>query len=325
MRTRSFATSFLTFSAAAMLAIVGAGTAHAAPSASDDNTAPAVASAKVDSTGAAEYWTSDRMRAAVPGEVLAGHALGRLGNPAAGKDKDKATGKDRAAQVKASKEDSGNPKFAQAAAPVDHIGKVFFTMAGQDYVCSGNAVTSANESTVATAGHCLNGGPGVFATNFAFVPGYDNGAAPYGRWTARALYTTPQWEKDRNIAFDTGFAVLNELNGETLTGVVGSSEVAFGGERALQYTSYGYPASKPYDGNQLWTCTGTATDDPKNPQFRSQGIPCTMTGGSSGGPWLLDNGVQNSVNSYGYNGAGVMYGPYWGGEIEKVYHLAEAA
>lgn len=323
MRTRSFATSFLTFSAAAMLVVVGAGTAHSAPPASDKNTAPTVASARVDNTGAAEYWTSDRMLAAVPGEVLAGNALGRLSNPAAGNDK--VTGKDRAAKVKASKEDSGNPKFAQAAAPVAHIGKVFFTMAGQDYVCSGNAVTSFNESTVATAGHCVNGAPGVFAMNFAFVPGYDNGNAPYGRWTARALYTTPQWEKDRNIAFDTGFAVMDKLNGQTLTGVVGSSDVDFGAERALQYTSYGYPASKPYDGKQLWSCTGTATDDPKNPQFLSQGIPCTMTGGSSGGPWLLDNGVQNSVNSYGYNGAGVMYGPYWGDEIEDVYDLAEAA
>jgi len=316
-RPRSIAASILTFSAAAMMALAGAGTASAAPPASDDKTAPAVASAKVDSTGAAEYWTADRMRAAVPGDVLTGNAVER---PSAAK------GKDKAAKVNAGKADSGNPKFAREADPVAHVGKVFFNLGGFDYVCSGNAVTSANESTVATAGHCVNGGPGVFATKFVFIPGYGNGEAPYGEWTAQTLYTTPQWENAGDIAFDTGFAVMNlNAEGETLTSVVGSSDVDFGGDRGQQYTSYGYPASPPFDGTRLWSCAGTATDDTKNPQFLTQGIPCTMTGGSSGGPWLLENGKQNSVNSYGYNGSNVMYGPYWGDEIESVYEFAQAA
>lgn len=323
-RTRSFAASLLTFSAAAMLALVGAGTAHAAPPASDDQTAPAVASATVDSTGAAEYWTAERMRAAVPGDVLAGNAIERRTSLNAAVDA--AKNKDKKPKVKATKAVSGKSKLALRATPVDHIGKVFFTMGGFNYVCSGNAVTSENESTVATAGHCLNEGPGAYATNFIFVPGYDNGKEPYGRWTARDLHTTPQWKTSGDIAFDTGFAVMNpNEDGETLTDVVGSSDVVFGIDRGLEYTSYGYPASTPYNGAQLWSCAGTATNDLTNPKFETQGIPCTMTGGSSGGPWLLDDGVQNSINSYGYNGAEVMFGPYWGAEIENVYNFAQAA
>jgi hypothetical protein len=320
-RTKSLAASILTFSAAAMLALVGAGTANAAPAAPDDKTAFSVASAKVDSTGAAEYWTPDRMRAAVPGDVLAGNAVERRTTPSDAKDKDKG----KKPKVKASKADTGNASLAKKADTVAHIGKVFFTLGGANYVCSGNAVTSSNESTVATAGHCLNEGPGAYVTNFIFVPGYDNGDEPHGKWTARDLHTTPQWKDGGNIAFDTGFAVMNKLDGKTLTDVVGSSDVAFGAARGEQYTSYGYPASAPYDGVQLWSCTGTATKDNRNPQFNTQGIPCTMTGGSSGGPWLLDNGVQNSINSYGYSGAGVMYGPYWGTEIQNAYNFAQAA
>jgi V8-like Glu-specific endopeptidase len=323
-RTRSLAASILTFSAAAMLALVGAGTANAAPAASDDKAALSVASAKVDSTGAAEYWTADRMRAAVPGDALADAASERLATPT------EAVAKGKNTKVKpstASKTNSSSPKFAREAATVDHIGKVFFTMGGFDYVCSGNAVSSANESTVATAGHCVNEGrPGAFVTNFAFVPAYENGNEPYGKWTARKLYTTPQWEQKGDIAFDTGFAVMN-LNaaGQTLTEVVGGSGVEFGAERGVQYTAYGYPASAPYNGQQLWSCQGTATDDTKHPEFNTQGIPCTMTGGSSGGPWFLSSGLQNSINSYGYNDANVMYAPYWGEVIEATYTLAQAA
>jgi V8-like Glu-specific endopeptidase len=315
-QTRSLATSLLTIPAAALLALLGAGTANAAPPASDEESKPSVASATVDSTGAVGYWTAERMRAAVPGDVLAGNALERRATPT------KAVEKGKSTRVKAS--EASNPKFAVEADPVDHIGKVFFTMGGANYVCSGNAVASANESTVATAGHCLNQGPGAFATNFMFVPAYENGEEPYGRWTAKALYTTPQWQEKGDISYDTGFAVMNKLDGETLTDVVGGSGVAFNVDRGVDYTSYGYPASKPFSGEQLWSCAGTATDDPKNPAFKTQGIPCTMTGGSSGGPWLLDDGLQNSVNSYGYSNSGVMYGPYWGTVIENTYNIAQA-
>jgi V8-like Glu-specific endopeptidase len=324
-RTRSLAASLLSLSAAAMLALVGAGTANAAPAASNDNTAPVVASAKVDSTGAAEYWTADRMRAAIPGDALAGSAPERLSTASV----DVAKGKNT--KVKPSKANklsssSSSPKLALREDPVAHIGKVFFTMGGANYVCSGNAVSSANESTVATAGHCVNQGPGAFATNFIFVPAYDNGKEPYGRWTSNHLYTTPQWEQKGDIAYDTGFAVMNlNADGESLTEVVGGSGVEFGAARGLQYTAYGYPASAPYNGGQLWSCTGTATNDTTHPEFNTQGIPCTMNGGSSGGPWLLSNGLQNSINSYGYDGSNVMYGPYWGEAIEATYTVAQAA
>ena len=49
---------------------------------------------------------------------------------------------------------------------------------------------SANRDTVLTAGHCVNDGPGAFHTNWMFVPGYRDGARPYGTWTARDLLTT---------------------------------------------------------------------------------------------------------------------------------------
>ena len=55
-------------------------------------------------------------------------------------------------------------------------GKVFFSDGAANYVCSGTALTSGNQSVVWTAGHCVNEGPGGFYTNWAFVPAYKDGA-----------------------------------------------------------------------------------------------------------------------------------------------------
>jgi V8-like Glu-specific endopeptidase len=306
---------FLSLPAAAVLALGAAGGAGAVPATSPDKD-PSVVSIAVEGSGAADYWTADRMKTAIPGDVLAARALER-GNRPTGQ-----VAKGKGSQVRATK---GKQTLAASENPVKHIGKVFFTLGGQNYVCSGNAVSSTNESTVSTAGHCLNEGPGAFATNFIFVPAYENGATPYGKWTARTYVAPTQWSSNGDMAYDTGFAVMNKLNNQTLTDVVGGSGVAFNQARGLTYKSFGYPAARPFNGETLKSCTGTAVPDNNNPQFGTQGIPCDMTGGSSGGPWFIgtgSSGTQNSVNSYGYSGSSVMYGPYWGTVIQAAYTSA---
>jgi V8-like Glu-specific endopeptidase len=319
-RTRSLAASFLSLSAAAVLALSGAGGAVAAPSSDGDKSAPPVFSAKVDSSGAADYWTADRMRAAVPGDILAAKALDR-GNTSG----EVSAGKGGATKDKGTK---GKPTIAKPASGMNSVGKVFFTLDGEDYVCSGNAVVSANSSTVATAGHCLFGGAEL-PSRFIFVPGYYNGTSPYGAWTGESYHLPSGWKDSGNMEFDTGFVVVKPVDGAPLlTDAVDESVPDFNLPRGLTYKAYGYPSSKPFDGGKLWSCTGAATLDNNNAQFNSQGIPCDMTGGSSGGPWLTETAagtVQNSLNSYGYNRSPVMYGPYWGSEIEAAYKAAEAA
>ena len=324
MRTpRALATSLLSLSAAALLAVSGAGAATASPARADSKGTPAVASQAVDGAGAADYWTPERMASAIPGDVLANKALARGTNsPAAAVEKGAST------QI-SGKAARGKTTLHASESPVANIGKVFFTMGGSNYVCSGNSVSSTNKATVSTAGHCVNEGPGAFATNFVFVPAYLNGAAPYGKWAAKALYTTAQWSSAGDMQYDTGFAVVSPLNGQNLSDVVGASGVQFNAARGLTYKSYGYPAATPFDGQSLISCTGPASDDPNNPQFNAQGIPCDMTGGSSGGPWFIgtsSGGYQNSINSYGYGTRStVMYGPYWGSVIQQAYSTAAAS
>lgn len=218
----------------------------------------------------------------------------------------------------------------QAAKPT--VGRVFFTLGGADYVCSANSVSSRNGSVVSTAGHCVNEGPGAYAERFVFVPAYDNGRAPYGQWAGVRAFTPDAWSSRGDMNMDTAFVVVAPKSGTTLANRVGSTGVAFNQSRGLRYTSYGYPAASPHNGQTLWSCTGTAFANPVDRYSTSQGIPCTMTGGSSGGPWFIGTGgvssssVQNSVNSFGYPSLGdYMFGPYWGTTIQSSWSAASNA
>lgn len=324
-RTRSAALGFLTLSATAVLALGAAGGASAAPAGPHGKDTSAYVGGTLESTGAAGYWTEERMRNAIPGDVLAAKALERAtgaGVPAVEKGKDK--------KVKPAK---GKLPIAVAETPVPHVGKVFVSLPGGDFVCSGNALESANGSVVATAAHCLSDGPGVRPAEFIFVPAYENGQKLYGEWTAASYHLPQEWDATGSMKYDTGFVVVGLNEGKTLTEAVGggSKPLFDGPEEGRTYKAFGYPSAKPFDGQTLWSCSGTANPDTTNPQFGSKGIPCDMTGGSSGGPWLIQGndpltaGYQNSVNSYGYKGADVMYGPTWGTEIEAAFTSASQA
>jgi hypothetical protein len=338
---KSLATSLISLSAGLLLALSAAGGATASPSKSQDSGQPqlatTVASATttvssatttVSSATTAGYWTPERMRAAIPGDVLADRAVARQNS--------KGTNSGPSVEERGSSTKiagtSGNGSKTTALhkdeLPVRHIGKVFFTLGGANFVCSGNSVVSTNKSTVSTAGHCVNEGPGAFATNFVFVPQYKDGAAPLGKWPAKALFAPKQWSGDGNMQYDTGFAVVSQLNGQNLADVAGASGVAFNQARGLNYKSYGYPAAAPFTGQTLVSCTGKSGNDVINPQFDTQGIPCDMTGGSSGGPWFMGSDAtafQNSINSYGYGTRSTtMFGPYWGDTIQQAYKSASA-
>ena len=287
---------------------------------------PAVASAAPSPTGAengierhvpdhaasaAAYWTPDRMRNAIPADRIT------TGKP----DKHITQTPDASVERGTPLRIDAQKPSAVRVAPISYVGKVFFTLNGADYVCSGNAVSSANESTVSTAGHCVNEGAGNYASRWIFVPAYDNGRAPYGQWAATEVITTSAWAQRADISYDVAFAVVAPLNGRSLSDTVGATGISFNQARGLTYTAYGYPAAAPFTGQTLQSCAGAARPDPFG-QSLSQGIPCDMTGGSSGGPWFT-GGVQNSVNSFGYSSVrNTMFGPYFGTVAQQIYQAA---
>ncbi|MHA7238770.1 trypsin-like serine peptidase [Arthrobacter sp. TMS1-12-1] len=317
MNSRGLKAGLIAASALMASALMTAGPVQAAPAAPPAEAAT-VSHAQTEGQAALDaYWTADRMKNAKPANTInSGWAAeGRSIMPKAGQQQSVA---------KAPQQPVVETR-ATAQSTVPRIGKVFFTQGGQNYVCSGNSVQSGNQSVVATAGHCTHDLSTGWVTNFVFVPAYNNGAAPYGKFTARSLVSTSEWVARNDINYDGAFAVMNTLNGRTLAATVGASSIGFNMSRGLTYSAYGYPAASPFNGERLFSCYGKASAD-RIGGTQSQGIPCDMTGGSSGGPWFVGSGstgTQNSVNSFGYNTqSNVMYGPYFGSSIQSAYSTA---
>lgn len=312
---------------AAALTFGGAGLATADPS---DNDLEATTLSESSQGDAVEYWTAERMESATPADELIAENEAPDGQVEAS-DSVKIPAVEVNPQVAASPQaapGTHDGSRTAAAAGTDHVGKVFFTVNGADYVCSGNAVASGNGSTVSTAGHCVNEA-GTWASNWVFAPGYDNGQTPYGLWSASDLFATDQWVAQEDMNYDVAFATVEPESGTaTLTETVGGSGIEFNTDRGALYTSFGYPAAAPFDGETLEQCQGTGFDDTLG-GTDDQGIDCDMTGGSSGGPWFVGDGpegYQVSVNSFGYTSQpNVMYGPYLGDVAEEVYEAASAA
>jgi hypothetical protein len=268
-----------------------------------------VAHPSQESSGAvARCWTAERMKQALPAD------LGSKPVGAAGK-----SGKGGSTSTAASVE---VPQPYPSA-----YGKVFFTSnSGVNYVCSGSALVSANESVVWTAGHCVNEGPGAFYENFLFVPAYRDGSAPYGKFAASALLTTSGWQASGQWGVDLGAAVVGtNASGQTLSDAVQEAPIAFGAPRNQAYRIYGYPAAKKFSGQRMRVCQTAWSLDDASATPATIGASCDMTGGSSGGAWVTAAGAVASVVSYGYRSlSNVLFGPHLEFEAQGLYAAASS-
>ncbi|MEO6889273.1 MAG: hypothetical protein ABI456_08385 [Ktedonobacteraceae bacterium] len=287
------------------------------------------------------YWTPQRMQSALSGDQLlhqakvAAHAPARTG--AAGSQAPTAPHKAVAAQAAAPRIGVAPRAYSLPypySFPWSTVGKVFFTdpATGYNYQCSGTATTSHNLSTVDTAGHCVAAGGGRrFYSNWVFCAQYYYGCRTGYLWTARQLWTHYYWYYDGWFAYDYGAAVLNANSSGYAVNVVGGAGWTYGQSYYQYFYAFGYPAAPPFDGGRLWYCPSSlyAFDRP-SPGPTTLGITCNMTGGSSGGGWLISIGntfgYVNGHNDYKYNNdVNHMYSPYYGSDWFAVFNAAQNA
>ncbi|MCX4692109.1 serine protease [Streptomyces sp. NBC_01408] len=309
----------------AVSVLVGAGALIAGALSAATPSAAADAPASFRQQHSQGFWTAERMRAATPLDVTAVPGAG--GAPVATSAASTSIPPTAAASPTAFPQAGG--AWTGAGAVVKTSGRVFFTMGDRTASCSGDSVTSANGSTVMTAGHCVKY-QGAWHTNWVFVPAYNNGNAPYGQWPATKTFATDQWAASEDMNMDVGLAVVAPLNGQTLTQAVGAQGILFNGGYNKRMYSFGFPAAAPYDGSKLVYCSGNSGKDFLLTKDHS--LSCNMTGGSSGGPWFQDFneatglGTQVSVNSFGYTFLpNRMYGPYFGNEAKAAYDKAQTS
>jgi V8-like Glu-specific endopeptidase len=187
--------------------------------------------------------------------------------------------------------------------PVSTVGKLFFTIGGGTYVCS----ASTNYiDTVMTAGHCVYTPGTGFNGNELFCPSYNAGVNPaVGCWAANFLVTSTVWANTGSFEWDTGG--INTLPSGTIVNnhignVTGWLGLAWNQADDQNWFDFGYPQASPFDGNYIVVCNSEFgyEDSEGNNQggHNSLAIGCDMTGGSSGGPFILGFAGGNWLNGH---------------------------
>jgi hypothetical protein len=195
-------------------------------------------------------------------------------------------------------------------------------------------VGSDTLDVVWTAGHCVTEGDGGgFFANFLFVPGYNDGAAPAGEWVGEYAVTSSQWKNNEDFRYDVA-ALTMAANGsdQEIEEVVGARGIAFNQDPDQIYRSFGHPAAPPFDGELMFYCDSGLGYLDFGPSPAPMAIGCDMTGGSSGGGWIVEDvgtgkGFVHSVNSFGYETGGngyeeTMFGPQLGNVAAAVHEAA---
>lgn len=196
--------------------------------------------------------------------------------------------------------------------PFRAAGKLFFKIGTGSYVCSAALI---KPGLVATAAHCVSDfGKRKFYTNFVFVPAYSNGAAPYGSYTGRQARVLTSYYAGTDSCSTAGVVCRNDvaviaLNPVgsvypgTRTGWFGYGWNGYGftaGNIAL-ITQLGYPVA--LDSGALMERTdsqGFVSSSSANNTV----IGSLQTGGSSGGPWVVNLGVAPVLNGTSFGSEG---------------------
>lgn len=183
------------------------------------------------------------------------------------------------------------------------------------HFCSASVVHSSGRDLVITAAHCLYGA----GATIEFVPGFRDGQAPYGVWTATRVFVEPAWQSGQSPEADVAFLRIAPLSGRQVEDVVGA--------RALGSPSVGEPVTVsgfPMQSNTPSVCTA--------PLELTQGYPTVtcaggMTDGVSGGAWVQKGAVVGVVGGLQQGGcsANLAYSAPFGPSTVQLWQRAQTS
>lgn len=183
--------------------------------------------------------------------------------------------------------------------PFSAAGRLLFNIGSSQYLCSASLI---KPGVVVTAAHCVAGyGTKAYYSGWQFAPGYDNGVAPFGTSTVKQAWvlasylngTDPCYQRGVVCTNDVAVLVLNTKLG-TSTGYLGygTGGYSYVSNQAL-ITQLGYPVALDNAALQQRTDSqGYVSTSMSNNTV----IGSLMTGGSSGGPWVVNLGMQPTLN-----------------------------
>ncbi|AEA28983.1 hypothetical protein Psed_6915 (plasmid) [Pseudonocardia dioxanivorans CB1190] len=208
--------------------------------------------------------------------------------------------------------------------------------------CTATVVGSRTGNVAVTAAHCvywpaagpmaaeLPGPPGWLPLG-QLIPGRAGDTTPYGRWPVQRAWVDPRWTQTGDPTFDVAFLRLAPRDGRSVAAVAGSQTITFTRPTpGAPVTVLGYPAEAPFDGLSLRRCASSAVTI-NHDQWGALQMPCAMTPGASGGPWLTrfdpatGAGTVTAVTSYVDRTSGRLSGIPIGGFAAALYQAADQA
>ncbi len=207
--------------------------------------------------------------------------------------------------------------------PFRATGKLVMSKGSSTYVCSASLI---KKGLVVTAAHCVfdyGKKQAGWLTNIRFYPANVSNTfsatQPYGEFTARKIYIPDVYYKGTDTCEsgavgvvcnnDIAVIVLNTQNGKYAGNIVGwysygwngysyVTSSQFGNQHVADITQLGYPVAWD-SGYQMERnnsfgkrVLGTGTN---GKQLINTQLGSAMTGGSSGGPWVVNFGTKASV------------------------------
>lgn len=181
--------------------------------------------------------------------------------------------------------------------PYSAAGKLFFKIGTSSYICSASMI---KRGLAVTAAHCVaNYGKNQFYSGWQFVPGYRNGAAPFGTVTVSQVWVKTAYLNGTDACYqfgvicpdDVAILVLNPINGVYVGGATGWYGYGWNGygfvNNQTHITQIGYPAGLD---NAAMMERNDSSGFVNSTFSNNTMIGSNMDGGSSGGPWLVNFG-----------------------------------
>jgi Trypsin len=194
--------------------------------------------------------------------------------------------------------------------PFRAAGKLFFNIGTSSFVCSASLI---KPGLIVTAAHCVaNFGKQQFYSNWQFVPAYSNGTAPYGVYAGVFAAILTSYFNGTDSCAQSGVVCQDDVAVIRLgqvgglfpgqrTGWLGYGWNGFGfiGGQTL-ITQLGYPVA--LDGGGLMERTDSQGQT--NSDFSNNTVIGSLqTGGSSGGPWVVNLGIPPVLSGVSFGAA----------------------
>ncbi len=192
--------------------------------------------------------------------------------------------------------------------PYRAAGKLYFKISGASYVCSASLI---KRGVIVTAAHCVTAFGGAWYSDWVFVPAKYDLLAPYGSWKGDVAWVMSSYKGGTDPCYAAGVVCQNDVAlvilrkklpnryPGTQTGWFGYGWDGYGftGENQALINQLGYPVSHD-SGNRMQRNDGQGY---VNATYSNNTVWGTrMTGGSSGGPELVNLGMPAVLSGTAY-------------------------